>query len=175
MSRDIKIIGVAVVAGLALGWLFFSGGSPLGGTFNASSNPVFRFGLRAGNNQTQVIDSSGNLLTAVSSTANINAGSFQLDGGSQLGEFTCATSSWNPGSLASSSVDGISATSTDIALSGAAAGDLCVAGLSSATSTSARLNCNISSANTSTISLFNIGSAALDLATGTARVCYLGF
>ena len=109
--------------------------------------------------------------TAGTATAGTD-GSFSIGGGTEITGYKCVTATWNPGSLASSSIDGISATSTDIALTGAVAGDLCDASLTSATSSSALVNCTISGTATGTIQLLNIGSAALDLATGTAKVCY---
>lgn len=84
----------------------------------------------------------------------------------------CGTATWNPGSLASSSVDGVSATTTNVTVTGLALGDSCIGSLSSATSTAALFSCNVSAANTGTVTLINTGSVALDLATGTAKVCY---
>lgn len=97
-------------------------------------------------------------------------GATTLTGETTLGN--CGTATWNPASLASSSVDGINEASTDIALTGAALGDVCFGSLDSATSTSAVFLCNISGTATGTITLLNTGTGALDLATGTAKVCY---
>lgn len=93
-----------------------------------------------------------------------------LTGETTLGN--CGSATWNPASVASSSVDGISSVTTDIAVPGLALGDICVASLDSSTSTSAFFTCTATGAATGTISLFNRGTAALDLATGTAKICY---
>ena len=86
--------------------------------------------------------------------------------------FSCATASWNPGSLATSTIT--NATSVDIALPGAVVGDLCQGSFTSATSTSIAVDCNIAATATGTMQLTNLGitNAAIDLATGTAKVCY---
>ena len=118
---------------------------------------------------TSIINGSGSFVGAINGTQ------FQLDSGTTIGEFNCATSTWNPGSIATSTLDGGAVTSTDIALSGSAMGDLCLASLTSATTISADVTCDITGTATSTINLYNIGASALDLATGTARVCYFGF
>jgi hypothetical protein len=84
----------------------------------------------------------------------------------------CATSSWNPGSLSTSTVG--NATTTDIALTGAVVTDKCEAVLSSATSTALNVECNITGTATATLTLYNNGTtnAAIDVATGTAQVCF---
>lgn len=81
---------------------------------------------------------------------------------------TCNTASWNPASIGSTT----SSVSSTITLTGAELGDLCLASLSSATSTQAVLSCNIWAANTAQIQLDNNSATALDVPTGTARVCY---
>lgn len=175
MQRKSLVINLAVgLGGLALGWLLF-GGTSFGGTFDNVNNPVFRNGLRAGSSQTQVIDRSANLLTNVSSTGASNFGSIAIDGGAAIAESNCATATWNPGSVSTSTIT--NATSTDIALSGAAMGDYCFGSLTSATSSAVRIGCAISGAATATIAVTNLGTtnAAVDLATGTARVCYFGY
>lgn len=110
---------------------------------------------------------------------NATASFVEADGGFQITTsgtlvtgYKCATSTWNPGSLTVAT--GTSpATTTDIALSGAALGDICTASLSSATTTDASIECNIAQAATATIQLSNIGrNNALDYATGTAKVCF---
>lgn len=82
----------------------------------------------------------------------------------------CGTASWNPSSIATSTLASVATTS--IALTGAALGDVCLASLTSATSSDAQVTCVINSAATSTIQIVNLGASALDLATGTAKVCY---
>lgn len=167
------LAAVAVVAGLLL--LAVLWGTP---AENAGAVPqsgrvenswfFFTRGFSGGGTNQFVVDSSGN----VSSSASGNFSSVTLNNGSSSSRHVCTTATWNPGSLASSSVDGVSATSTDVALSGATTTDMCDVALSSATSTAASVKCHISGNATATIRLINFGTAALDLATGTARVCY---
>lgn len=84
----------------------------------------------------------------------------------------CASATWNPGSIATSTIT--NSTSTDIALTGGLASDKCSATLSSATSSAISVGCNMSGTATATIQITNLGTtnAAIDLATGTAQVCF---
>lgn len=111
--------------------------------------------------------------TAGTATAGAD-GSFTVSGVTTLnGETTlgnCGTATFNPGAIATSTL--AAATTTDIALPGAALGDVCLASLTSATSTFAQVTCNISGTATATLQLVNLDVTALDLATGTAKVCY---
>lgn len=91
--------------------------------------------------------------------------------GTAISAYKCATATWNPDSIGTSTVSG-AATSTDIALAGAVMGDTCTGSLTSATTSAASINCFISGTATATIRLLNLGSTALDLATGTAKACY---
>lgn len=97
-------------------------------------------------------------------------GVISVGGGSASILNLCVSATWNPGSL---SADGTStaATSTDIAFTGLVVGDTCNASLSSATTTSARVNCLVATNATATVTLANVSNAALDLATGTAKFC----
>lgn len=104
-------------------------------------------------------------------TANVSSSQVQIGGGTAITSFSCNTASWNPLSIGTSSVN-IAATSTDIALTGAVVGDTCSGSLTSATSSAARIQCTITGNATATLGLLNTGTAALDLATGTAKVCY---
>lgn len=155
------LVLLAVVAG-GFGFVFLS----LQGDGTGAYAPVvqkvpFTQGFYAGTTRQLSVDNAGNLTTS---------GTVTLNGETTLGN--CATATWNPGSLASSSIDGINETSTDIALSGSALGDVCFGSLTSATSTSAVFLCNISGTATGTLTLLNTGTGALDLVTGTAKVCY---
>lgn len=78
-----------------------------------------------------------------------------------------ATATWNPGSLGTSTLIA-SATSSNVTVTGAVVGNGCYGSITTAT-TSALLLCNVYVADTATLTLLNIGSSALDLATGTAR------
>ena len=94
-----------------------------------------------------------------------------LTGETTLGN--CGTATWNPGNLAATSTLSGAATTTDIAVAGAAMGDTCFGSLDSATSSAATFHCNISGNATATLTLINTGyNTALDLVTGTAKVCY---
>ena len=109
-------------------------------------------------------------LTTSANTATAGtAGTFSVGGGTEIDLYRCGTATWNPGSIATSTF--AQATTTDIAITGAALGDVCIASLTSSTSTLAQLTCAITATATSTIQLVNLGEVALDLASGTARVC----
>lgn len=99
-------------------------------------------------------------------------GSITLNGGTALTNYKCATASWNPleaGGLGTST----STATTTIALTGAALGDVCFGAFSLATSTDVRIGCNVNVAGTTTISVSNLFGTSIDLATGTAKVCYI--
>ena len=151
--------GIAVLTLVLVGMLVFSPTSQ-------------KFGAEGDTNFTNLVLSGdatiGDALTVTG--AAIFSGTVALNGETTLGN--CGTLTWNPGSIASSSIDGISATSTDVAVAGAALGDVCIASLDSATSTSAIFSCNISATATGTITMLNTGTAALDVVTGTAKICY---
>ncbi len=98
-------------------------------------------------------------------------GSVAIGDGTAISKYSCATATWNPGSVATSTLAAV--TSTNVALTGAVLGDLCLGSLTSATTSDAQVQCNITGTATATISLTNVGAAALDLATGTAKVCYI--
>jgi len=160
MNTTLKyVLGIVavVVIGLAAG---YAGGlqsvsvseQNLGG-FN--KNVPYSFDQGFQNNNQTVMNSSG-AFTFLS--VNTDSGN-------------CATSSWNPGSIASSSIDGLHTTSTDIHFTGAVMGDTCKASLSSATSSAASVSCGVSGTATATLVLANLGASALDVVTGTARVC----
>ena len=109
-------------------------------------------------------------LTTSAGTASAGTdGTFSVGGGTEIDLYNCATATWNPGSIATSTL--AAATSTDIALSGAVLGDVCIASLTSATTTAAQLTCAVTATGTSTIQLVNISETAVDYATGTARTC----
>lgn len=82
----------------------------------------------------------------------------------------CATATWNPGSIATSTL--AAATSTSITLTGLALGDVCLGSLTSATTSDAQITCTATAANTAILQIVNLGAAAVDYATGTAKVCY---
>ena len=100
-----------------------------------------------------------------------NMSSLTINSGTAITAYKCATATWNPPSVGTSTVN-VAATSTDIALTGAVMGDTCTGSLTSATTSAASVNCFITGTATATIRLLNIGASALDLATGTAKVCY---
>lgn len=101
-----------------------------------------------------------------------NSGAATIGGGTSISKYQCAMATWNPPSLATSTPNG-AATSTDIALSGAVLGDLCVASLTTATTSAVSVNCNISATGTSTIRVINTSLGNVDLDSGTAKVCYI--
>jgi len=101
---------------------------------------------------------------------NVNTASLQVGSSTAMTLYSCTTATWNAPSIGTSSVS-TAATSTDSAFSGALTSDRCAVSLDSATSSEARLSCNVSGSGTTTIQLLNTGPTALDLATGTAKVC----
>lgn len=102
----------------------------------------------------------------------ISNSSLTIGGGTAITAYKCATATFNPGSLATSTIT--NATTTDIALTGAVTGDTCSASLDSATSSAIAVACNITGNATATLRVSNLGTtnAAIDIATGTAKVCY---
>lgn len=110
--KTLGTIVASVVLSLVIGSFFFGSVLNVGGPQIDNTNEVFKYGLRAGAAQTQVIDSSGNLVS-----------SYKLGGGTQVTKFSCATATWNPGSVATSTIT--NATSTDVPLAGAVVGDIC--------------------------------------------------
>lgn len=160
----LKTLGAAVLGGLVVlaGLTLAPASSKLGGVVNEASylvGDVYQ-GLR------QTLAFRDGVLKAPVSTDSVTIGS-----GTAVTKYSCATATWNPPAIGTSSV-ALAATSTDIALSGSVVGDTCSASLSSATSSDARLGCVIAANATATLQVQNLGSASLDLATGTAKVCY---
>ncbi len=135
------------------------------GGFTSNASSLFTSGvtIRAALVATSTLDVTG-LTTA---TGGILIGS----GGTAISNYKCATSTWDPGSLGTSTV-ALAATSTDIAISGAVMGDTCSGSLTSATTSAASVNCSITGTATATIRVINLADAALDLGSGTAKVCY---
>ena len=102
-----------------------------------------------------------------------NDGSVVIGSGTTISKYKCATATWDPATLGTSTVT-LAATTTDILLTGAVAGDLCIASLTSATPTASSVDCTITQSGTSTIRAYNYGAvAALNLGPGTAKVCYI--
>lgn len=169
MTKNI-FIGALVVIALGLGVLLFAvnGGSGLlsaaGTGMNHYQPENFLQGLYAGTLGQFSVNKTGS--TTVSS---LTIGT----GGTPTTKILCATTTWNPGSVASSGNPTIlSATSTSFNVSGSVVGDTCSASLSSATSTSFDVGCNVPSNGSGTVFLYNDGAAAIDPATGTAKFCY---
>jgi hypothetical protein len=97
------------------------------------------------------------------------------DGGTAIASMKCATASWNPGSMTTSTA-GTIATTTAVTITGAKAGSICFASLTSATSTDAMpVTCRVTAANTARVSIVNMTGATTDLATGTLRACSFQF
>lgn len=168
MTKKIYILGaLAVIALLVSVFAFYRVGTIQLGSAGIGQNHYqsenFLQGLYAGTTGQFQINNSG----AITTSGGLTIGS----SGTAVTNYKCASATWDPPSLGTSTVAG-AATSTDIALSGAALGDECAAGLTSATSTFARVNCVISATGTSTIQLLNASTGALDLGSGTAEVCY---
>jgi len=162
MTKNI-IIAVLAVALLGLGFFSFSNSQLFGATGTAHyQKESFLQGLFFGTTRQANLASDGSADLA----------SLAFDSGTAITEHGCTTFTLNPGSLSSSTNPLLFTTSTDIAMSGAAMGDSCSGSLTSATSSVASIKCDVTGTATATLRIFNWNSAALDLATGTARVCY---
>ncbi|MDI6820935.1 MAG: hypothetical protein QMD65_02025 [Patescibacteria group bacterium] len=106
------------------------------------------------------------------SIKDLSTNSLIIGAGTAQTRFFCNTATWNPGSIATSTLNGATVTSTNIALTGAQMGNGCIGSLSSATTTGAMIDCGITAAAVGTVYLTNVSASALDLATGTAKICY---
>lgn len=168
MTKNI-FIAVLAVALLVLGSVHFSGGTLLGATGQTHYQvESFLRGLTFGTTRQGTLGSDGSL-TVVGMT---NSSGTTIGSGTLISKYKCVTATWNPGSLGTSSVT-LAATTTDIALSGAVTGDLCLGSLTTATTSAAGISCVITASGTSTIRAINYGTGALDLDSGTAKVCYV--
>jgi hypothetical protein len=162
MTKKLLVAGlIGLVVGFALASLPFRG-HKVGGVVIHNVSESFDAGIEV--NGTERISSTGAFTPL----------SLKLPSGATLLEHGCNTATWNAPSLGTSSVT-LAATSTDIALTGAATGDLCVGSLTTATTSLALVGCHISANATATITVVNKSAAALDLDSGTARVCYFGY
>lgn len=154
MNFTTKIVAwVAILVALAaLGTVVLTNGGPtLGGTTNFDS-----------------LSLSEDLTVTDAATV----GSLTLDTGSTINEHNCGTNTaYDPPSLAN-----LATTTKDVAVTGAAVGDLCIASLSSATGTEPYvLSCNITGSATATVSILNTSGLTVNNPTGTLRACYFGY
>ena len=175
MTTKIKIfIGILVLLVVFAGVHFFSGGQLLGATgpthFQKES---FLQGLSGGTNRQFNVTNSGSVTSRASifTSGLMSAVSWAINGGTTVTEHGCATSTWDPRSMGTSTVTLASATTT-LALSGAALGDVCEASLSTATTSDVMISCVMSGTATATVALINTNTAATDYVTGTVRACY---
>jgi len=158
-----KVILISVIVSVVV----FLLGVGLQAAFNQTTfgtqvqNDLFYFtgGIKVGGQGQFSIDTNG-VTTLASTTV----------GGSLTYSANCATATWNPASIGPYG-SATSTTSTIITLPGAVLGSLCEGSLTSATSTAADFACDVNGAASATLNLYNTGGSALDLATGTARVC----
>lgn len=157
---------ICVLAGLVVGVSFAPATSNVGGLVH-NIQEAFTEGATFGSTGQLTISNTG----AISNSAAITAtGGITIGSGTAIDLVKCATATWNPGSVGTSTLIA-AATSTDIALSGAVMGDTCIASLSSATTSAAWVTCDVTGTATTTVKLVNISSSAVDYATGTARAC----
>lgn len=109
----------------------------------------------------------------ITRTGSTTVPAFRVDAGSYINEWNCNTnSSYNPPSLVTNGT-----TTVDIALTGAALGDVCGdVSLTSATSSGPYLmSCAVTGSATGTVSIVNLSGATVDNATGTLRACYRSY
>lgn len=164
MTKKIKIFGVIALAiALVLGGMSFL---RTGHLFGSTSYDISYLVGDVYQGMSNVLMFTGGVFVGPANTT-----SLKVNSGTAITGRSCNTVSWNPPAVGPY-VAATSSTSTDILLTGAVLGDLCSASLTSATSSAADISCNVSATGTSTISLYNTGTIALDLATGTAKVCY---
>lgn len=158
MTKNI-IIAVLVVALLGLGFVKIT---PLLGATGQTHYQVESFlrGMTFGTTRQSTLGSDGYLT---------------LNGGTPVKEVISGTASWNPAALGPLTTSTSTAT-TSVTITGAAVGDNCIVGLTSATGTGAfALSCGITSSNTAIVSLRNGDASVLDLATGTLRASVVQF
>ncbi|MFN3650102.1 MAG: hypothetical protein ACK47B_11030 [Armatimonadota bacterium] len=94
-----------------------------------------------------------------------NAAALVIGGGTPIAKYLSATKVWDPPSIADGAI-----TSTTVTVTGAAVGDLAVAGLTTLTAGLALLSAHVTAADTVTVVLLNKTGGALDVASGTLRV-----
>lgn len=149
------IVLVALAVGVVIGWFLKPVPAPVvGGTTRSDMTVAANF-----------------TVTGTTALAGLtNSSTMTVGGGTAITEHACATATWNPASIATSTLAAV--TSTTITLTGAAMGDTCEGALSSATTTDIIVSCGVTGTASGSIFLTNVGASAVDLATGTARVCY---
>ena len=194
-----KIISLVVLAGVAI---LFAGlwiGSELSkpssfGGLVHNTQEIFRAGIKAGTSGTEVINSSGTYVGAISGTTGAFSGAVSgttgafsstlgvtgaitatggilLGGSAQVASSTskliCNTGTVNFGAMTA----GGYATSS-MTVTGAAVGNICKASLTTSTSTADALliGCVVNAANTAYITVHS-SNTTLDLDSGTARAC----
>lgn len=171
-------IGALIGGLLAAVALYFGGSAHFGGTpLNYDKTyqgaDFVLTGSQGGgvNNFKTAAYPGGTETTRINSNGSTTISSLAIGGGTVINNYSCASVTWNPGSVATATPSAAE-TSTDIALTGAVLGDTCTGSLSSATTTGAQIGCAITGTATATVSVFNISGSALDLATGTAKACF---
>jgi hypothetical protein len=140
-----KTIVIAVVVALVLGGFIGYALAPKSASLGAANVTPYN----AMNNQSLVneLNLIANPLVAIIA----GSGSF---GNTTLGALGTSTST----------------ATLNVSTPGAALGDMCESGLASATSSVISTNCSISSAGTSTVTVFNSANSATNVATGTVNV-----
>jgi hypothetical protein len=112
--------------------------------------------LSVGSSSQLQVNSSGNISTS---------GSLVIGSGTAIVKHLSVTATWDPGNLADGAVEGKAVTVT-----GAAAGDTCVAALSTIGAVNWLISCNISGDNTAQVVIMNKTGGDSNLASGTVRV-----
>ena len=157
MNKKTLIIGGAIVLSLLVGFYIgsISAKRVLGGTTAAT--------WTAAN-----LVSNGTL--DVAATATFSGATVLGSSGTAISNYKCATGTWDPGSIGTSTL--LFTTSTDIALTGAVMGDTCKGSFSTTTTNGIKVECGITGTATGTLFLTNWSAAAINLGSGTAKVCY---
>lgn len=160
MAKNILIaLGVAVlIYSTVVSSVLLFGRHTGSNTFSASTG-LNSVNLTPGTDDTYSVAVNGTAIIGTTGLLSSNA-------------YTCATATYHPGTLGPYN-SATSTTSTNIGLTGSVMGDFCFGSLTSATSSAADVACDITSNGTATLQLYNDGTSALTLATGTAKVCFV--
>lgn len=124
----------------------------------------FRYAAGAGTNQWMLFTSS---MTARAQLGQVSIGN---SGATYITNHRSNTTTWDPASAANGGFVSVTVTVT-----GAAVGNPCICGFSIAVPAGALLVCNITAADTATVTLMNHTGGALDLGSGTLRASFFAY
>lgn len=165
MSKtSITLIVLAVLAIVGLSYVAANQSPRAGAGATYYETPDFLEGLNSG---------GVSRLFSITRTGSTTVPAIRVDSGSYINEHSCATATFNP--------DAISSTTpalTSVTLTGAALGDTVMVSFASATSSELWfVSGKVTAANTITAGLYPSNSTvtSTDITTSTLRVCYFGY